>query len=292
MSFTIVTDTSANLPSLFLKQHGVAVIPFSYIIDGKENVCLDTEAFDGTKYFDLIRSGVKVTTSQIPPQRYADCFWPLLEQGQDVLFVGMSSGISGAYASAEIAAEQLREDFPDRKLRLVDTLAASLGEGKSVLDAIACREKGMSIDETADLLLSKRQSLYQMVLLEDLMYLHRGGRVSGTKALLGTILGIRPLLKGNEKGELVICGKVRGRAAGLAALARKYEELVFDAENQSVGIAHSDCPQDAEKLAEMLRTIRPPKEILIECYEPVTGAHVGPGTVALFFNGNDGVRGR
>lgn len=290
MSFTIITDTSSNLPTPFLKRHNIPVIPFNYIIDEQEHVCLDTEAFDGVQYYNNIRSGTRVTTSQIPPQRYADCFWPLLEAGQDILFVGMSSGISGAYNSAELAAEQLRENFPERNIRLVDTLAASLGEGKAVIDALQYREQGLSLDEAADRLLANRQSLYQMVLLEDLMYLHRGGRVSVTTAVLGTILGIRPLLKGNAKGELVVSGKVRGRSAGLAALAEKYARYAVEPEKQIVGIAHSDCPEDAQKLADMIRKAAPPRELLTVYYEPVTGAHVGPGTVALFFNGADGVR--
>ena len=290
MSFTIATDTSANLPTPLLEEKGVFVIPFSYLIEGEEFTCTDTERFDGEKFYADIRAGVRVTTSQITPQRYIDSFRPVLEQGQDILFVGMSSGISGSYGSAEVAAVQLLKSFPERKIRLVDTLAASLGEGIAVLRAAESREQGLSLDETADLLLAKRQSLYQMVLLDDLMYLRRGGRISGAKALIGTILGIRPLLKGNADGELVVTGKVRGRLAGINALAQKYAELVSEPEKQVVGIAYTDCPEDAEALARTIRESHPPREVLVVRYEPVTGSHVGPGTVALFFEGKDGVR--
>ena len=290
MSFVIFTDTSANLPTDYLVQHYIQTIPLEYLIDGRAHTCLDTETFDGERYYEAIRSGTVVTTSQITPQHYIDCFTPVLAAGQELLFIGMSSGISGSYHSAEIAAAHLREQYPDARLRLVDTLAASLGEGIFVLRAVDCRDAGMSLDETADCLLANVPCMYQGVMLEDLMYLKRGGRISGAKALLGTVLGIRPLLKGNEHGQLVVCGKARGRRAGLAALAEKYAALVDHPEEKIVGIAHAGCGDDAETLAEMLRKAAAPKDILIVCYEPVTGSHVGPGTVALFFEGKAGVR--
>ena len=290
MRFAIVTDTSSNLPTPLLEKNSVSVIPFNYIIDGQEYTCLDTESFDGASYYAAMKAGTCVATSQVTPQRYVDYLAPLLQQEQDILFVGMSSGISGSYASAEIAAAQLREQFPQRNIRLVDTLAASLGEGLFVLRAIDCREAGMSLDETADLLLRKRQSLYQAVMVDDLMHLRRGGRVSGAKAVLGTILGVRPILKGNTAGELVVCSKVRGQSAGVAALENKYNELVKNPEKQIVGIAHTGCPELAERLADAIRKSHPPKEVILVCYEPVTGSHLGPGSIALFFEGNDGVR--
>lgn len=293
MAFTIVTDTSSNLPTPLLKEHGVAVLPLVYNFEGEERSCLDTESFndgEGEAYYAAIKAGTRVMTSQVTPQRYKEFLTPMLENGEDILFVGMSSGISNSYNSSEIAAEELRAAFPERRIRTVDTLAASLGEGIAVLHAIEMREMGMSLDETADRLLSKRQSLYQVVLLDDLMHLHRGGRVSAPKALLGTVLGIRPILKGDEGGHLVVCGKTRGRKRGLDILAEKYEELVERRENAIVGIAYTDCPEDAFALRERLRGIWEPERFIVERYEPVTGSYVGPGTVALFFEGSDGIR--
>lgn len=291
MRFTIITDTSANLPSAYLSQHQIAVVPLEYIIDGQPHVCLDTESFDGEKYYDDIRAGLSVATSQVAPQRYIDCFEPALARGESILFIGMSSGISGSFASAQIAADELRDAHPDAHIRLIDTLGASLGEGIFVLRAVECRERGMTLDETADYLLDMVQRVYQCVMVEDLMHLRRGGRVSGSTALLGTVLGIRPVLKGNEEGKFAACAKPRGRKAGIAALAKKYAELVDHAQEQTVGIAHAGCHADALALAEQLRAIAAPKEILIVCYEPVTGSHIGPGALALFFEGKDGVRG-
>lgn len=293
MSFVIATDTSANLPTPYTKEHGIIVIPFTYQVEGKEYACLDTEHFDAYEaadYFLAMRKGTRVTTSQVPPQRYIEMLTPVLKEGKDVLFVGMSSGISGSYASAEVAAMQLREQFPERVIKTVDTLAASMGEGIAVMHAVDWRAEGCSIEESYKRLLEARPCMYQGVLLEDLMYLSRGGRLSGAKAVIGTVLGIRPLLKGNSNGELVVCGKARGRRAGLAALAERYAKLAVDAAKHVVSVVYTDCKADAEELAEMIRKIAPPKQLMVIQYEPVTGSYLGPGAVALFFEGGKDVR--
>ncbi len=290
MSFVIATDTSANLPSDWLTEKDIGVLPFSYYMNEKEYNCLDTNAFDGGAFYGDIRNGVRVTTSQVTPQSYVEHFRPFLENGEDVLFVGMSSGISGSYRCAEIAAEELKQAFPDRKLRLVDTLGASLGEGILVISAADCREKGMTVDETADFLLTERKKMCQVFTVDDLMHLRRGGRLSNMSAVIGVVLHIKPLLKGNEQGKIVTFEKVRGRKKSIEALAQRYDELVRNEGEQVVGIAHADCEQDAAYLAQLLQKNHPPKEILTVMYEPVTGSHVGPGALALFFLGDEDVR--
>jgi len=290
LTYSIVTDTSANLPTAYTTAQGITVVPFSYFADGQEFTCTDTETFDGKAYYDAIRHGTAVTTSQVNPQRFTEYFEPILKSGSDILFISMSSGISGSYNSACIAAEQLKDQYPDRSLRLIDTLGASLGEGLWVGTALECREKGMSLDETADYISSRLQSMYQVFTVDDLMFLRRTGRLSNATAIVGTVLNIKPILKGNEKGQIVSFQKVRGRKKSIAALAEKYDAFVKDPESQVVGIAHADCPEDAELLASLLRKNHPPKDILIVTYEPVTGAHVGPATLALFFRGEEGVR--
>ena len=290
MSFSIVTDTSANLPTPWLKENDVTVIPFSYTVNGRQMQCLDTEAFNGTAFYTAMRNGVGVTTSQINPQAYIDALTPLLEAGQDILFIGMSSGISGSFQSAQIAVSQLRESFPDREFRMVDTLGASLGEGILVLKAIEWRNEGLDLSETARRLLTLRHNMCQIFMVDDLMFLKKTGRVSGAVALVGTMLQIKPLLKGNEKGQIVTYAKARGRRKAIEALARRYAEQVVNAREQVVGIAHADCEKDAALLAELLNRSCPPKEIMTVMYEPVTGSHVGPGTLALFFLGGSDVR--
>lgn len=290
MSFAIVTDTSANLPYAMLLRYAVGVVPFSYFVEDTAHTCLDIDAFDGTAYYNAIRSGTRVTTSQINPYRYLESLTPLLEGGQDVLYVGMSSGISGSYASAEAAAAELVRRFPERTLRLVDTFSASLGEGILVLRAIAAREAGMTLDATADLLLSLRHCMCQVFTVDDLMHLRRSGRISNVAAVAGTVLNIKPLLKGDPLGRIVSFEKVIGRKRAIRALAARYESLAVNAADQIVGIAHAGCEADAAALAKLLMQVCPPKEILTVCYEPVTGAHVGPGALALFFLGDENVR--
>ena len=216
--FRIFTDTSSNLDSELLKRKNVSVVPFSYYVNGEEHTCLDTHAFNGSGYYDAIRNGVRVTTSQVPPQRYIDAMTPVLAGGEDILFVGMSSGISGAYSAAEMAAGRLLEQFPERKIRLVDTLSASLAEGIVVLHAIELREEGKSLDETADELMELRHSVCQIFTVEDLRYLRMGGRLSNIAALVGTVLQIKPLLKGDPEGKIVCFAKPRGRKRSIAEL--------------------------------------------------------------------------
>ena len=291
MQFRIVTDTSANLPSELLEQHGIPVIPFSYYVNGGEEAnCLDTRKFNGKRFYDQIRAGARVTTSQITPQRYIDTVRPYLENGEDILFISMSSGISGSFHCSELAKEELAPEFPERKIMLIDTLGASLGEGIPVLRAVECREKGMSIEETTEFVRTLCDRICQVFTVDDLMYLRKGGRLSNMKAIVGTMLRIKPLLKGNERGQIVSFAKCRGRKHSIQALAERYDMFVKDPGEQIVGIAHADCEEDANYLISLLNKNNPPKEILTVCYEPVTGSHVGPDTLALFFEAVEGVR--
>ena len=214
----------------------------------------------------------------------------MLEAGEDVLFVSMSSGISGSYASSKIAANQLQEEFPERKILTVDTYSASLAEGLVVMHAVECREKGMTIDETYTLLRALRHRIAQIFTVGDLRYLKRTGRLSNLEAAVGTVLQIKPLLKGDPEGKIVCFAKVRGRQRAIEEMAKRYEALVVSPETQTVCISHADCEADAQILASMLRRSKPPKDILIVDYEPVTGSHVGPGALALFFLSDDNVR--
>lgn len=290
MSFTIFTDTSANLPTEYVKANGIIVIPFSYFVDEREMNCMDTASFDGETFYRSMREGKNVTTSQINPDRFIEYMEPELSKGNDVLYVGMSSGISGAYNSACIAMTELRDRYPERSIRLIDTRGASLGEGLWVIKAAEMRDEGKKIGEIADLLHAGRKNMYQIFVVDDLKYLTRSGRISGAAATVGTLLNIKPLLKGNAKGQIVSHGKVRGMRKALESIAAQYDALVVDAPAQRIGIAHADCKANADKLIELLNKNNPPREILTVCYEPVTGSHVGPGTLALFFLGADDVR--
>lgn len=285
MDHVIITDTSANLPDEMINKYDLRVLPFFYCPpDHPEGLpAPGSKAFDGTAYYNAIRRGSTVTTSQINCQQYVEIMDPVLEAGQDILFVGMSSGISGAHHAARQAAGQLATEYPDRHIRMVDTLSASLGEGLLVLEAARMREQGLGLDEVADRLEEMKYRMCQIFTVDDLHCLKRGGRLSGGAALLGTALGIKPILRANEQGQIVSCGKVRGRKAALEALAERYDALAVDPESQCIGIAHCDCYPDVQTLIGLLDRYHPPRDILTVMYEPVTGAHVGPGALALFF---------
>lgn len=288
--FRIVTDTSSNLPTAYLQAENITVIPFTFHTESGEQSCMDTASFDAKAFYTAMRNGEKVTTSQIPPQRFVDSIRPMLENGEDVLFVSMSSGISGSYASSKIAANQLAEEFPERKILTVDTYSASLAEGIVVMRAVECRKEGLSIDETYQILRALRHRIAQIFTVGDLRYLKRTGRLSNLEAAVGTVLQIKPLLKGDPEGKIVCFAKVRGRQRAIEEMAKRYEELVVSPETQTVCISHADCEADAQILASMLRRSKAPKDILIVDYEPVTGSHVGPGALALFFVSDDNVR--
>ena len=290
MSFQIITDTSANLPSPMLEARGSAVLPFYYYVDGVEHTCLDTESFDGSAYFNSIRARAKVNTSQINPHNYAELMERFLQKGEDVLYIGMSSGISSSFHSAQIGAEMMRERYPERDIRLVDTLGASLGEGIPVLKAADWRDQGIVLPEVERRLNEMCRRMYQILSVDDLMHLKRTGRLSNAAAVLGMVLHIKPLLKGNEKGQIVCIAKERGRKRAIHAMAKRYADYVVAPETQIVGIAHADCAEDAAYLEELLRQAAPPRKILTVMYEPVTGSHVGPDTLALFFLGDEDVR--
>ena len=290
MSFTILTDTSANIPTSLLKERDIYVIPYYYSIGEKQYSCLDTEGFDGKKFYKAMRLGADIKTSAINFQSYVDFFDKFLRQGQDILFVSMSSGISSSFHCSEIATMELKAKYPDREICLCDTLGASLGEGIFALKAADYRDAGMSVKEVHNRLEKEKAAMYQVFTVDDLMYLKKTGRLTGSAAIIGNMLQVKPILKGNENGEIVNFAKVIGRKKAIDSLVQRYNLLVQNPEDQLVGIAHADYAEDAEYLAEQLNKKKPPKEILTVMYEPVTGSHVGPGTLALFFMGDGRVR--
>ena len=289
MSFAIIADTAANLPAAQLAQRDIIAVPLEFFLDGVAHTCLAVDELDGEAFYASL-GDKEIKTAQSNPQRYLDVIEPILREGRDVLCFTLSSGISGTYASACIAADLLRETYPERTVCIIDSKGASLGEGLLVLRACDYRDAGMSIEETAAQIESMVVRMCQFFTVDDLRFLRKGGRISGAVAFVGTLLDFKPLLKGNENGEIVMCGKVRGRKRAIAAMAEKYDALVEHPETQRIGIAYAGRYEDAKTLEALLQKNKPPREILTVCYEPVTGVHVGPGALALFFLGNDDVR--
>ena len=280
----LFTDTSANLPVSIIREYGIEVVPFSYTVNGKEVPYSAETDFNGKAFYEAMRAGAEVKTSMINVSDFMAAFEQWIAKEDAVIYVGMSGGISGTAHSAKLAAEELLEKYPAAKIAAIDTYAASLGEGFLVIETAKMIERGdpfLKIVKKIELL---RKNMCQFFTVDDLAYLRKGGRISGAAAVVGTVLNIKPILRGDENGKIVLCGKIRGFNKSMEALANKYDELVFD-KTADVGIAHADNPEGAQRLEDILRTKGFSGELLKVVYEPVTGSHVGPGTIALFFMG-------
>ena len=286
MSFVVFTDGCSNLPGSVLSRHEIRILPFTYTING-EKVEYDgnIDSFDAHAHYELLRAGELIQTSLANSQQFMDHFRRVLEEGKDVVYIGMSSGISGTYQASSIAADELRDEFPQRRIRTVDSLGAGFGPGLLTILAAQMRDEGKTADETADFLDQKKMDLCEFFTVDDLMFLRRTGRLSTTGALVGTMLGIKPILRGDEEGHIVVFQKCRGRKKAVDTLAQLYETRVVDAANQIVAISHGDCLEDAQALADKICAVAQPKELIFCPHEPVTGSHVGPGMLAVFFFG-------
>ncbi len=286
MPFTIFTDGCSNLPGDKLEQLNIRVLPCSYTIDDKPGVFDgNMDNFDAHRFYDLLRSGAVMKTSLLNTQLFLDYFRPELEEGQDVIYIGMSSGISGTIQAARIALDELSAEFPERTIRVVDSLGAGFGTGLLACRASDLRKEGKSVSEVADILDKEVMQLLQYFTVDDLNFLKRTGRVSGATAAIGTVLNIKPILWGDPTGHIVALSKVRGKKKAIDAIVDLYRTKALHPEKQRVAITHGDCPEEAELLAQKIREVCEPGELIICPHEPVTGSHVGPGMLALFFFG-------
>lgn len=282
--YKIFTDSSCDMPIDVAAECGVSVIQLEILVDGEEN--RKNNEIDDKEFYQKLRDGKMARTSAANIATFKDAFTSALEQGKDILYLGFSSALSTTYQSAKIAAAELAENYPDRKILTVDTLAASLGQGLLVYLAVQQQQKGASVDAVAQFVETTKGNLAHWFTVDDLNFLKRGGRVSSAVALVGTVLGIKPVLHVDDQGRLINVTKVRGRAAAIQALADKYGKTVKDRE-APVWISHGDCLDDAEKLADILQKQYGVKVGLIGYVGPVIGAHSGPGTLALFFVGKE-----
>ena len=284
MSFAIFSDPSCNLPRAQLEEFQVQIIPASYEREGKLIPCPRyPEEFDGREYYNYLRNKGVVKTSLSPAGQMEDAFRPVLAGGKDVLYITLSSGISGTVAAGFQAAQALAEEFPERQVRVLDSMGAGFGIGLLLGRASDYQKAGLSLAETYTLVERDRDNLCEFFTVDDLMFLRRTGRLSGVTATLGTMLQLKPLLRGDESGHITVFNKVRGRKRAVETLAGLYRKRVCRPETQRVYISHGDCPEEAEQLAQMVRDIAQPKELIVCLHEPLTGAHVGPGMLALFF---------
>ena len=292
--FEIIVDSAANIPADLVKKFKIKVLSFVNLVNGKEVTCFDPDLSEeeerqkGKEYYDAIRSGAEVKTGLISSGIFEDTFREILEQDKDILYFSLSKNISGNYNSARIASEELMDSGEySHKIRMIDSLNASLAQGILAIYASEMRDKGMAFDDVADELETYPARMNGVFTVGDLKYLSRTGRISGTSALIGNVLSIKPILRGNKDGYIVQYKKCRGRKSALNELISLVCDNIVDSENQIIGIAHADAYEDSLYIMEQIQKRIKVRDFINTSYDFCTGSHVGPDTIALFFMAKD-----
>ena len=284
-NYVLITDSSADLTKDQLAELDVVSISLEVIINNDPPI--PNDAIDNKEFYGILRQKGTVTTSAVSFERFLNLMESYLSEGKDVLYLGFSSGLSGTYNAAFVAAQELAEKYPERKIYTVDTLCASLGQGLFVYTAAKQRLEGRSIDEVYKWANDNRLNLCHWFTVDDLFFLKRGGRVSAATAVMGTMLSIKPVLHVDFKGKLINVSKARGRKSSVDELFENAKRTAIEPEKQTMFISHGDCLNDAEYLAERLKKELGVPEVIIGYVGPVIGAHAGPGVLALFFFGTE-----
>ena len=282
MSYQIITDSCCDFTEAQYKQWDVVSVPLTVTYNGENHDNFSREE-DVKAFYDQLRDGVMATTAAVNPDGWANAMEPVLKSGRDVLVLAFSSGLSTTYQSAVIAAKELREVYPDRTIHVVDTLCAALGQGLLVWYACRNRDAGMSIEELTAWVEANKLNICHWVTVDDLSHLKRGGRISATTAIVGTMLNIKPIIFVDNDGHLINTAKVRGRKTAMEYLVKKLGETGTDLD--TVFIAHGDCPEDAAALEALVREKHGVKNVITGYVGPVIGAHTGPGVLVVFFMG-------
>ncbi|MCB5942490.1 DegV family protein [bacterium 210820-DFI.6.52] len=286
-TYLITTDSTTDFDPAYIKEHDIHMVPLSYVVDGVSHPDLNaTETGDYKAFYDALRAGAMPTTSQVTPEEGIRFFEPLLQQGYDILHLAFTSGLSGTCGSMMVAADELREKYPERKITVIDSLCASLGEGLLYHHMRRLQDEGKSMEEVAKWTERNKLRLCHQVIADDLHHLQRGGRVSKTAAVFGTMLGIKPIIHVNNEGKLIPVGKARGRKAGIESLLKTMEEKFVKEDNDVVYICHADCLEDAQQTAKQIKQRFGVKEVYINYIGTVIGSHTGCGTMAIFFLGD------
>lgn len=282
--YLLFADATADLPADLVERYQVRYVPMEVEISGETiSFCADWTAEQSHAFYERLRSGENATTTQITPFVYESIFAPVLEAGQDILYICFSSGLSNTISSAQLAAETLRERYPQRSIQIVDSLAATYGEGLVVVYAGRNREAGMDLEQNAAWLREHIGCFAHWFTVDDLMFLKRGGRISAATAMLGTALKLKPVMHVDMEGHLIPVDRVQGRKNSLKALAKKMVETHLPQGLDLVMIGHGDAEADAQFLAQRLKEALPIQRLDVLPICPVIGAHSGPGTIALFF---------
>ena len=282
-NYVIFSDSGCDLPEEVIKQYKIGIVNFSFKID-EDSYNEKTAPFPINEFYNKMRAGSLTSTSQATPEQFLEAFDEVLAGGKDILYIAFSSGLSGTYNSSLIARETLLEKYPDRKITVVDSLAASMGQGLFVYFAACLKEEGNTMEEVAEWCENNKLKIGHMFTVDDLIYLYRGGRVSRATQIAGSILGIKPVLHVDDEGHLIAVGKVRGRKQALTALVDGMAERIGShTENITVGISHGDCYDDLKFVMDLVSKKYKVKKFITSYIGPIIGSHSGPGTVALFF---------
>ena len=280
--YVITSDNTTDLPLSYFEENHVGAMHVDYTIDDVLYDNFDTD-LDNKTFYDKIRAGAMPVTQQVNPQRAREKLAEYLSQGFDVLHIAFSSGLSGTYNSVCIAREELQEEYPDAKIVVIDSLCASMGEGLLLHSAVELKKRGKTLDEVAQWVEDNKMRIFHDVVADDLFHLQRGGRVSKATAIMGTALGIKPLIYVNEEGKLISYGKARGKKSALNQMAERLARNIRRSEDDIVFISHSDCLEDAQLLRDMIREKTGIDRFMISYIGPTIGSHTGVGTVALFY---------
>lgn len=284
--YQILTDACADLPQKLVDELGVHVIPMSFNFgDESYTHYPDEREFSVKEFFNRLRKGDMSTTNQINQAAFTDVFESYLQNGMDILYIGFSSALSGTFHNAVLVAEELAPKYPDRTIRVVDSLTATLGTGLLVYAAVQKQRSGMGMEALYQWAQTERLLVSGWFTVDDLNFLKRGGRLSGAAALVGTVLGIKPILRITEEGKLVPMEKVRGRKNALRVLLEHMGKTFRDTGDQTVFIVHGDCPDDAASLRKEIKSRFRIKRIVINNIGPIIGSHTGPGAIAIFYMG-------
>ena len=282
--FVIVSDSTVDLPKEYLQSKQVPIISLSYIMDG-----VTYEEMDGLshkEFFEKLRAGSLPTTSQINPEQAREALELFAKEGKDILYIGFSSGLSGSYNSVRMAAEDLKEEYPDINIITIDSLCACMGEGLLLYKALELKEHGMSMEEIAKWVEANKLHICHNVTVDDLNHLHRGGRISKTTAVVGSMIKIKPIIHMSDEGKLVVIGKERGRKKSLVSIVDRMEKQMQAYDNDIVMITHGDCIEDAEFVKKQVEERFGIHNVMINGIGSVIGSHTGAGVVAVFFMGD------
>ncbi|NLG37011.1 MAG: DegV family protein [Clostridiales bacterium] len=285
MPYRIFTDSCSDLPVEYIREHDLTVLPLTYSIDGKEYRDDGWTSMPVEEFYGRVRRGSMPTTSLINVQSFLDAFTPCLEKGEDILYIAFSTALSGTCQNGMIAAGDLREQFPERRITVIDSLCASMGLGMLVMLAQQRKEEGMGYDELVAWVDNEKLHAVHWFTVDNLHHLRRGGRLSTTSAFLGTILSIKPVLHVSDEGKLIPVEKVKGRRHALRSLVDRIAQTIVGPEKQTLYIIHGDALEDARMVAQMVRERINIRDITISPIGPVIGSHAGPGTIAVFFMG-------